>query len=88
MIFTIYLIFIIFIIAYSLTVAKQQQNNKKPPIRTVRKPHVNTYSKTGHEDHTRPLPHNSQASFKRNNEKDVVKDKPLSEAEKNVLYGR
>ena len=30
---------------------------------------------------------NSQASFKRNNEKDVVKDKPLSEAEKNVLYG-
>ena len=77
MIFAIYLIFIIFIIAYSLTVAKQQQNNKKPPIRTVRKPHVNTYSK-----------HNSQASFKRNNEKDVVKDKPLSEAERNVLYGK
>ena len=88
MIFAIYLVFIIFIIAYSLTVAKQQQNNKKPPIRTVRKPHVNNYSKTGHEDHTRPLPHNAQASFKRNNEKDVVKDPPLSEAEKNVLYGR
>ena len=67
-------------------------NNYKKTIKSIegmkRKPHVNNYSKTGHEDHTRPLPHNAQASFKRNNEKDVVKDPPLSEAEKNVLYGR
>ena len=88
MIFSIYIVFIIFIIAYSLTVAKQQKSGKKAPIRTMRKPTINTYSKTGHADHTRPLPHNSQASFKRNNEKDTVKDKPLTEAEKNVLYGR
>ncbi|MBQ7890548.1 MAG: hypothetical protein IJO78_02690 [Erysipelotrichaceae bacterium] len=88
MIITIYLVFIIFIIIFNLIAVKKQLSKNKESIRMKRKPHVNNYSKTGHEDHTRPLPHNAQASFKRNNEKDVVKDPPLSEAEKNVLYGR
>ena len=74
-------------ISYIYTVSKQTAKVKtvRP---TIKKPTQTYYSKTGHEDHTRPLPHNSDASFMRNNEKDIVKDKPLTEAERNVYYGK
>ena len=87
MILSIYFIFLAFVIGYIYTVSKQtaKVKNVRP---TIKKPIVHSYSKTGHEDHTRPLPHNSDASFMRNNEKDIVKDKPLTEAERNVYYGK
>lgn len=83
----IYFIFLVFVISYIYTVSKQTAKTRtvRP---TVKKPTITSYSKTGHEDHTRPLPHNSDATFKRNNEKDIVKDKPLTEAERNVYYGK
>ena len=87
MILAIYFIFVIFILVFVFT-ATAQQKNARTQIRTVRKPNPQTYSRTNHEDHTRPLPHNRQATFLRNNEKDIVKDPPLSEAERNVLHGR
>ena len=87
MILIIYFIFLAFVISYIYTVNKQTGNSKtvRP---TVKKPTMPVSSKSGHEDHTRPLPHNSDASFMRNNEKDIVKDKPLTEAERNVYYGK
>ena len=83
----IYFIFLAFVISYIYTVSKQQ-TNKKTPRPTMKNTVVHVPSRTEHEDHTRPLPHNSNASFMRNNEKDIVKDKPLTEAERNVYYGK
>ena len=42
-----------------------------------------------HEDHTIiKTKHDPNKAFRSNNEKDQVKDKKLSEAERNVLYGK
>ena len=79
----IYAIFIALVFTFILTVNQKNKSTSKP---TTIKP--TSYSRTGHEDHTRPLSHNSHASFKRNNEKDTIKDPPLSEAERNVLRGK
>ena len=81
----IYIIFISLLFSFVFTIAqKSKTTTNKPKV----KPTTNSYSRTGHEDHTLPLPHNSQASFNRNNERDTIKDKPLTEAERNVLYGK
>lgn len=64
------------------------RKNTFTTTKTKQTPSYYERKKVPHTDHTLPLPHNSNQSFHRNNEKDVVKDPPLSEAEKNVLYGR
>lgn len=86
LIVSIFMVFLFFVIIGSLALAKQP--NTKSNIKVQRGTRVNAHSKTGHTDHTIPLPHNSQAAFKRNNERDTVIDPPLSQAEKNVLYGK
>lgn len=94
-----FVVFIVLLLAVDLVVKGSSPSSKRSKGRSRRAreyqrqtPRVKmTYSRssdTKHEDHTRPIKHDSKASFRRNKERDTVFDKPLSEAERNVLYGK
>ena len=74
-------------ILFSNTISSIKIQNKSS-IEQMHIDHANHVGGT-HEDHMIiTTKHNSNQSFLRNNEKDIVKDKKLSEAERNVLYGK
>ncbi|MDD6467074.1 MAG: hypothetical protein PUF50_02715 [Erysipelotrichaceae bacterium] len=77
---------IVFALAIILLALKaiKKPTNKKNVTRTTQVRN-NVYNNA---HHAKPLPHNSNQTFTRNNEKDIVKDPALSEAERNVLYGK
>ncbi|MCF0111398.1 MAG: hypothetical protein HUJ58_05835 [Erysipelotrichaceae bacterium] len=82
--------FLVFTVVISALVKSGKKTKGRTTARASRPAPVrqNVSTKAVHEDHTQPLPHNSNATYNRNNEQDIIKDPPLSQAERNVLYGK